>query len=212
MTMSAPQWLIWAQKLQAIAQSGLFYNPPPFERERYEQILAIVADMIARGSDADDDSVRAVFDAQSGHATPKVDVRGAVFKGDQILLVQEKLDHYRWTLPGGWADPGESAGSAVAREVWEESGYRTTATKLVALFDRNKHPHPPYIFSAYKLFFLCDLTSDDRRIDAANTETGEVAFFPVDTLPELSQGRVTPHQIARCYAHHQDRALATEFD
>jgi 8-oxo-dGTP pyrophosphatase MutT (NUDIX family) len=213
-----PQWLIWAQKLQAIAQSGLFYNPPPFDRERYQQILAITADiMAAHSADAagvapDPAAIRALFDAQSGHATPKVDVRGAVFQDDQILLVQEKLDNYRWTLPGGWADPGESAGVAVAREVWEESGYRVSTRKLVGLYDRSLHPHPPYIFSAYKLFFLCDLTDTARRVDDANTETGEVAFFPLDALPELSIARVTPYQIARCYAHHKDRSLATEFD
>jgi ADP-ribose pyrophosphatase YjhB (NUDIX family) len=211
MTMTAPLWVLWAQRLQAIAQSGLFYNPPPFDRERYEQILALAAEMLARGSDAGIDQVRALFEAQAGHATPKVDVRGAVFRNNQILLVQEKLDNNRWTLPGGWADPGESAGTAVAREVLEESGYQTRAVKLVAVYDRAKY-HPTYMFSAYKLFFLCDLISDERRIDHANIETAEVGFFPVDHLPELSTPRVIPYQIERCYAHHRDRALATEFD
>lgn len=209
---SAPQWLIWAQRLQAVAQSGLFYNPPPFDRERYEQILAIAAEMLASGTDAGFDQIKAVFDAQAGHATPKVDVRAAVFQDNRILLVQEKLDHFRWTLPGGWADPGESPSTAVAREVLEESGYRVRAAKLVAVYDRNRHPHPPYAFAVYKLFFLCDLLDHDRRVDAANTETGEVAFFPIDSLPELSLPRVLPEQIARCYAHHLDPALPTDFD
>lgn len=210
--MSAPQWLIWAQQLQAIAQSGLHYNPPPFDQERYRQILAIAAEMMARGANAGFDEVMALFDVQSGHATPKIDVRGAVFKADRVLLVQEKLDNHRWTLPGGWADPGESAGVAVVREVWEESGYRVRAAKMVALYDRNRHAHPPYIFSAYKLFFLCDLVEDARQVDANNIETGEADFFALDALPELSLPRVLPAQIERCYAHHRDRTLPTEFD
>ena len=37
--MSAPPVLDWAQRLQAIAQSGLAYTPQPFDRLRYEDVL-----------------------------------------------------------------------------------------------------------------------------------------------------------------------------
>jgi ADP-ribose pyrophosphatase YjhB (NUDIX family) len=115
----------WAQRLQSIAQSGLTYTQQPFDRLRYEDVRDIAVEMMAStGAGLSPDDIRALFDAQQGHTTPKVDVRGAVFRGDTILLVQEKMDANRWTLPGGWADVGESAGDGVAREIWEETGYR----------------------------------------------------------------------------------------
>lgn len=207
----------WAQRLQSIAQTGLHYDPPPFDRERYELILEIAAEMLASNSDADIPTIRAVFDAQTGHATPKTDVRGVVFREGKILMVQEKLDGSRWTLPGGWADIGESAGDAVAREVFEETGYTVKPVKLLALYDRNKHTHPPFPFHAYKAFFLCDLTSPERSAfvssSASYAETGEIGWFSEDEIPDdLSVMRVTPTQIARFFAHLRHPELPTDFD
>ena len=215
--MPIPKTVAWAQKLQAIAQTGLHYNPPPFDRERYEHVGEIAAEMMNATGSADLDTIRALFDAQSGHATPKTDVRGVVFRDGCILLVQEKLDGNRWTLPGGWADIGESAGEAVVREIYEESGYSTRAVKLLALYDRNKHEHPPYPFHAYKAFFRCELSDAERRIDPAQTgasftETGEVGWFAEDALPELSVGRVTQVEIVRFFQHLRQPDLPTDFD
>ena len=210
--MTIPQWLDWAQKLQAIAQTGLNYNPQPFDQQRYEAVMEIAAQMLAANGNADSTTLKTLYEAQSGHATPKIDVRGVVFRGDKILMVQEKLDGNRWTLPGGWADIGESASVSAVREVYEESGYRVRAVKLLALYDRNKHPHPPFAFHAYKAFFLCNLLSDIREPDPRNIETGGVAFFGEDELPELSVTRVTPGQIARFFEHHRNPDLPTDFD
>lgn len=206
------RWLDWAQRLQAVAQTGLSYNPQPFDRQRYEQIMQIAAEIAAAGGDEDLKPIQAVFASQMGHATPKVDVRGVVFREGRILLVQEKLDNNRWTLPGGWADIGESAGESVVREIWEETGYRARAVKLLAAFDRNKHPHPPFIFHAYKLFFRCELTTPERDPDPANIETGEIGWFGEDEIPELSVGRVTAAQIARFFTHFRQPDLPTDFD
>ena len=207
----------WAQRLQAIAQTGLNYDPPPFDRERYEMISEIAAEMLAENGSTDLATIRAIFDAQTGHATPKTDVRGVVFHDHKILMVQEKLDDSRWTLPGGWADIGESAGDAVAREVYEETGYTVRAVKLLALYDRNKHEHPPYPFHAYKAFFLCELTDPERSIapitSASYAETGEIGWFGEDEIPQhLSVMRVTRTQIARFFAHLRHPALPTDFD
>lgn len=206
------RWLDWAQRLQAVAQTGLSYNPQPFDRQRYEQIMQIAAEIAAAGGDEDLKPIQTVFASQMGHATPKVDVRGVVFHEGRILLVQEKLDNNRWTLPGGWADIGESAGESVVREIWEETGYRARAVKLLAAFDRNKHPHPPFIFHAYKLFFRCELTTPERDPDPANIETGEIGWFGEDEIPELSVGRVTAAQIARFFTHFRQPDLPTDFD
>lgn len=206
----------WAQRLQAIAQTGLNYQPNPFDRERYEMIRDIAAEMLAENSNSTPDAIRMIFDEQTGHATPKTDVRGAVFQDGKILLVQEKLDDYRWTLPGGWADIGESASEAVVREIYEETGYYARPLKLLALYDRNKHDHPPFAFHAFKAFFLCELTDPERHVAESTTasygETGDVGWFGEDDLPELSTMRVTRLQISRFFTHLRHPDLPTDFD
>jgi ADP-ribose pyrophosphatase YjhB (NUDIX family) len=202
------QWLDWAQRLQAIAQNGLTYTENPFDVDRFKQILAIVSEMMATYTDAEPAYVLDLFAQQKGYATPKVDARGAVFREEQVLLVLEREDQ-KWTLPGGWIDIGESPAEAVVREVYEESGYQTRPLKLAAIYDRNKHPHPPSLFHTYKLFFLCELIGG---APVTSIETDAVEFFPVNALPELSLGRVVPSQILRLYEHSKHLDWATDFD
>ncbi len=212
--MPIPPEVDWAQRLQAIAQTGLSYETPPYDRERYRMIREIAAEMLAANGDADLATIKALFEAQVGHATPKVDVRGVVFRDGKILLVQEKMDGYRWTLPGGWADIGESASESTVREVYEESGYSTRAVKLLALYDRNKQGHPPHPFHAYKVFFLCELTDPERHPDPHNIETGAVEWFSAQDVAalDLSVSRVTQAQIARFFVHSHEPDLPTDFD
>ncbi|MBE0702499.1 MAG: NUDIX hydrolase [Afipia sp.] len=209
--MTNPRWLDWAQRLQAIAQDGLNYEPRPFDKIRFEQVREIAAEIIAAYASEDFEVVHALLSGETGHATPKIDSRGVVFRGDEILLVQEKSDGNRWTLPGGWVDINEPPSLAVEREVWEESGYRVRATKLLALYDRNKHDHPAHIYHIYKLFFRCELLSDERT-EGDNLETAGVSFFKLNAIPELSVGRVTPVQIARFFEHRLHPDWPTDFD
>lgn len=210
--MSTP-WLHWAQRLQAIAQTGLAFAVNDFDRERYNQIQEIAADMIAAGSDGEMAAIQGLFEGQAGYATPKIDVRGVVFHHDKILLVREKLDGGRWTLPGGWADVGESPGLATEREIQEEAGYQARAVKLLALYDRNKHGHPPYIFHAYKAFFRCELLDEKQNL-IANVETEESGWFREDELDrlELSIGRVTLTQLQRFFDHYRHPEWPADFD
>ena len=200
--------LEWARKVQAIAQNGLTFSRDPFDRERYLQLQDLAATMLSSELEAPSAAARAFWKDEQGYATPKVDVRGGVFRGDEVLLVRERSDG-RWTLPGGWADVNEAPSEAVAREILEESGYRARAVKLAALIDKNRHPHPPGIHHIYKLFFLCELTGGSA---AASGETDAVGFFRVGALPELSTGRVLAAQIERLHQHRLDPALPTDFD
>jgi ADP-ribose pyrophosphatase YjhB (NUDIX family) len=209
--MNAPKWLDWAQRLQAIAQTGLNYDPRPFDQIRFEQIRDIAAEIIAEQTGGEGEYIRAALLDEIGHATPKLDSRGVVFRENKILLVQEKSDDNRWTLPGGWIDINEPPSAAVEREVYEESGYRVRAVKLLALYDRNKHEHPPHLFHIYKLFFLCELISDEQ-VDTDNLETQNAAFFALDDLPELSVRRVTARQIAHFFDHVAHPDWPTDFD
>ena len=155
--MPNPQWLDWARRFQAIAQTGLAYCKDPYDRQRYEEIQRLAADIMANGAALPDSApLLDIFKNDLGYATPKIDIRAAVFDRDRILLVQEREDRL-WTLPGGWADVGESASSVAIREVKEESGYDITITKLAAVYDRDKHGHPPMPFHVYKFFFLSTL-------------------------------------------------------
>ena len=203
-----PQWLRWAKQLQTMAQTGLTYTSDPYDRERYKLITEMAFEMMAAGSGVDQQHIQSLFQAERGHATPKVDVRAAIFKDEAILLVKERSDG-GWTLPGGWADVGESASEAVIREVWEESGYQVRATRLLAVYDRDKHPHPPHENYVYKIYFECEITGG---APASSNETEEVAFFTRENLPPLSLTRVLPSQIERFFALHEQNTAAADFD
>jgi ADP-ribose pyrophosphatase YjhB (NUDIX family) len=200
--------LEWARKVQAIAQTGLAFTRDPYDRERYTELAELVATLLARELEIPIGAARELWAGEHGYATPKVDVRGGLFVDERVLLVRERADG-RWTLPGGWVDVNDAPSEAVAREILEESGYRARALKLAALFDKNRHPHPPGVHHIYKLFFVCELLGGGP---AASRETDAVDFFPVHTLPPLSTGRVLASQIERLYQHWLDPSLPTDFD
>jgi ADP-ribose pyrophosphatase YjhB (NUDIX family) len=202
------RWLQWAKRLQAAAQNGLEYNTDPFNVERYTAIRVIATDMMATYADVDHAVVSDLFQRQIGHATPKIDVRGVVFKDDGVLLVRERSDG-RWSLPGGWADVYDTPSEATVREIFEESGFRTRAVKLLALLDRTRQGHPPIPFHAYKAVFLCEIEAGEPT---PSIETAEIAFFPRHALPPLSLGRVTPEQIRRFFEHRVHPEWPADFD
>lgn len=103
-----PQWLKWAVELQALAQAGLFYGRDKYDRERYQRIRDIAAEMMAQETRLPLERVKDLFCGETGYQTPKLDTRAAVFQEGKILLVQE--EDGRWSLPGGWADVDISVG------------------------------------------------------------------------------------------------------
>jgi ADP-ribose pyrophosphatase YjhB (NUDIX family) len=204
---AVPRLLDWARRLQAIAQTGVAYGDPHvYDRERYEQVRQIAAEMLAADGDvAEADSILAL---ETGHATPKLDVRGVVFRGDEILLVREEG---AWGLPGGWVDVGESPSEAAVREVLEESGYQTRAVKLLALLDRDRHDYEPHAWHIWKAIVLCELTGGEQQ--ALGSETDEAGFFPRDALPEpLRSGAATRSMIERAFEHRKHPEWPADFD
>jgi ADP-ribose pyrophosphatase YjhB (NUDIX family) len=137
-----------------------------------------------------------------------VDVRAAVFRDDRILLVKEPGEG-GWSLPGGWADVGESPSEAAVRETLEESGYRVLPVRLLAAYDRDRHGHPPIPYHVYKLVYLCEILDE---APSSNVDTDEVLFFGEKELPELSLTRVTPAQVSRFFEQHRDPDQPTDFD
>ena len=212
---SEPKWLEWAKRLQTMAQNGLHYAQDPYDIARYREISGIAQEMMSMGSETSVEKLRELFADEAGHATPKVDVRVAAFRdgaqGPEILLVREKRDGL-WTLPGGWADVGEAPSLAAAREVREESGFEVRITRLLALYDRSRHGHPPHAFHIYKVFFEAEITGG-HGAGSDGVETDEVGFFTPRALPSLSLGRVVPEQIARMFELHSAGAgVPPDFD
>jgi ADP-ribose pyrophosphatase YjhB (NUDIX family) len=209
--MPDPDWLVWAREMQAIAQTGLAFSKDPFDRDRFAALRRLSARVMAEHAAADLRRIEALFDNETGYATPKLGVRGAVFDTTgRILMVRETIDENRWTLPGGWADVNETPAQSVVREVFEESGYRVRAVKLAAVWDRARQAHPPAAFSVARMFFVCALEGGEPR---TSLETSEIGWFAEADVPgDLSLRRTLPRHIDRMFAHWREPGLATEFD
>ena len=198
-----------SRRLLVIAKEGLTYSRDPFDKVRYEKLRELAAEMAADESGCDPAVVRGVFSAEEGYPTPKVEVRGVAFRDDRILLVAERTDGGRWTLPGGWADLGSTPAENVVREVFEETGFETRAERLLAVYDRDRQGHTRRYFSCYKLYFLCQILGGAA---AASLETQAVDFFPEDDLPPLSTDRVTERQVRRMFELRRRPELGPDFD
>ena len=148
-------WVNWVRRLQSIAQNGRNYCENEFDLQRYRQVEDVAAEIAAKYADGELETISTMFRQETGPATPKIDVRAAVIAENKILLVKERGDG--WTLPGGWVDPGESPSEAAVRETKEESGYDVKAARLMAIYDRDRHAHPPCLFHVYKLIFICNV-------------------------------------------------------
>ncbi len=203
-----PTHLDLARRLLALSQTGLYFCHEEYDRERYREIADIGTQLLELDPGHDPKAVRDAWFVEDGYATPKLDVRGAIFRDESVLLVRERVDG-KWTMPGGWADVNDSPSYAVEKEIEQESGFNARAVKLAAVYDRNKHNHPAFLFHVWKMFFVCEITGGAPRL---SYETTGVDFFPLQNLPELSTGRTTEAQIRRIYDHHVNRGLATEFD
>ena len=203
-----PRWLEWAREIQALSQTGLHYSEDDYQRQRYTRLCEIAAEIIFQHSNLEFAPLMDIFNAQIGYATPRVDVRGAVFQDGKLLLVRERQDN-GWTMPGGWADVGDVPSQAAEREVWEEAGFRVKARKVVGVYDANR-VGPLELFHAFKIVFLCDLISGAAR---PSEETSEVAFFGPEEMPEpLSGERTRARHILDAFAMFKDEDVPTVFD
>lgn len=208
MTEVTPRWLIWAREIQALSQTGLHYAENDYQRQRNQRLSEIAAEIISEHTGLETDSLVRTFQAQIGYATPRIDVRGAVFCHGKLLLVRERLDG-GWTMPGGWADVGDLPSEAAEREVWEEAGFRVKALKVIGVYDANR-AEPLELFHAFKIVFLCEILSGEAR---PSDETSDVAFFSWDEIPNVFSGeRTRLRHIQDAFAAYQDMSCPTVFD
>ena len=204
------RWLQKAKRLHAIASTGLHFSRDPFDRDRYSEIASIANEMLADLGNVPLERIGGLIpDFAQGYATPKVDVRAAVFRDDRILLVQERMDR-RWTLPGGYADVGFSAAQNVVKEVEEEAGLRVAVHRLYSVRHKARQPYDPDVREFYKLFFVCGRLDEDEP--APGHETLDAGFFALDALPPLSTHRVLESDIVAAFAARSDPSLPVLFD
>jgi ADP-ribose pyrophosphatase YjhB (NUDIX family) len=211
--MESLQLLTQAQRLQALAQSGLAYANNAYDRERYEEIRAISVRLLEELTEEPFEKIVRAFASEDGYQTPKIDIRAVLFRGGQeILLVKEKVDGGRWTLPGGWADVGYTPFEVAAKETQEETGLLVEPVRLLALFDKRKHPHPPQPWYVYKAFIQCDIRGGTLSQDTA--ETGGARWFRQGELDniDLSVDRTTRSQLDTLFQFAADSGLPTLCD
>jgi ADP-ribose pyrophosphatase YjhB (NUDIX family) len=205
---TVPQWLEWARQIQALSQTGYHYAENEYQRQRYQRLTEIAAEIIHDCAGLEIDPLLDAFHAQIGYATPRVDVRAAVFQDGKLLLVRERQDD-GWTMPGGWADVGDVPSEAAEREAWEEAGFHVKARRVIGVYDANR-VGPLELFHAFKLVFLCDLIDGEAR---PSSETSEVAFFAPDEIPaHLSVNRTYMRHIEDAYRVFACPDLPTVFD
>lgn len=202
------KWLEWAMEIQSIAQAGLTYGHDEFDKERYERLREISAEILAYKTDMTVEKVKNLFCNETGYQTPKVDTRAAVFENGKILLVHEK--NGRWSLPGGWCDVDQSVAENTVKETVEEAGLEVKPTKLIAVQDRNKHNTPVYAYGVVKIFVMCTLIGGSF---VENIETTETKYFARNEIPEnLANEKVTREQIEMCFDAYNDEHWMTQFD
>ena len=200
-------WLKWAIEIQSISQCGLTYTKDVYDKERYEQLRNIAAEMLSYKTEIPVNKIKNLFCNEEGYQTPKLDTRAAIFKDGKILLVHEKSG--TWSLPGGWVDVLESIESNTIKEVKEETGLDIVAKEIIAIQDRNKHNTPLYPYGICKVFVQCDLIGGEF---VENIETTEIGYFSLDNLPNLSNEKSNFEQIEMCFKAKNDENWKVLFD
>ena len=192
-----------SRELASISQAGITYSKDPFDKERFQRLRKIASEVLHHSGRADFQ-----WPVEIGYLTPKVDVRGAVFRGAEVLLIKEASSG-KWTLPGGWADVNLTPAENIEKECLEESGYQVKARLITAVVDRDRAGYPANPHAIYKIFFLCELCGGTPR---ASHETLEVGFFPVDSLPELDPDRSTASEIEEAFQFFLTPSLPARFN
>ena len=196
-----------AIEIQSLAQAGLAYTDNVYDKERYERLREISAEMLSKKSTLSLDKIKDMFCNERGYQTPKIDTRAVIFKENKILLARE--NNGKWSLPGGWCDVLESVGSNTIKEVKEETGLDVVTNRIIAVQDRNKHNKPIYAYGICKIFILCDLLGGEF---IENIETTEIDYFDINNLPELAEEKNNLEQIKMCFKAYKNENWKVQFD
>ena len=194
--MDAKEQLDVIKRIKAIAETGLLYAEGNYDLERYEELKEISLKLMAELSGYSFTKLDNFFLPQLDYPTPKVDVRGLVLNDkDEILMAQESTDG-KWTIPGGWADVGNTPKEVALKEIKEETGLDSEIVRLVAVYDKQRHPHPPEPYYIYKLIFHCKVTGGELQ---PGFDMQGADWFSLEELPPLSEERILESQLHHLY-------------
>ena len=205
----------WAETLAAIARTGLGFTKVLYEKERFEEVLKVAAEIrySARlgNDDLDPDErveewLATVGSGVAGYVTPKVTVGAVVGNDAEELLLVQRADSGRWLYPTGWADVGYSASEVVVKEVVEETGIACEVVQAIAILDGMRLGFTG--IPLYSLVFHCRMTGGELRPHPL--ECSDVGFFAEGDLPE---GTVAPDQWAdQAFAAIRGEPVEVNFD
>ena len=192
--------LRWSETLAAIARTGLGFTESLYEQERFEEVLAVAADIrFSAGSDAETSTIlhewmKEIGEGVAGYVTPKCAVGALVGNDDGEILLVQRADSGIWLYPTGWADIGYSASEVAVKEVWEETGIKCEVVRPVALFDGMRLGFSR--IPLYSVVFHCRAIGGELK--AHPLETSDVGFFAHDQLPSPMAGMDlwAPHAFA----------------
>ena len=184
------------KRVKALADTGLVYAEDEYDRERYVELREISLQLLTNISNQPLTVLHGFFMPEKDYPTVKVDVRGFVLNElNEILMAKERVDG-KWTIPGGWADIGYSPSEVVVKEIEEETGLNCTVDRLLAVYDKRMHMHPPQPFYVYKLIFLCKIQSGNLK---HGFDMDGAKFFNIADLPNLSEDRILDAQVQQLY-------------
>ena len=187
----------WSSTLAAIARTGMGFTENLYERERYEEVLHVAADIKAAAVAIEEAAEVAretdhfvqewldnIGEGVPGYVTPKVAVGAVVGNGDGELLLVQRKDSGIWLYPTGWADVGYSPSEVAVNEVAEETGIECEPVSLISVIDGQRMGFSR--FGMYMLLFHCRATGGELRPHPL--ETADVGWFGPTTLPEATAG------------------------
>lgn len=218
----------WSAALAGIARTGLGFTENLYERERFEEVLHVAADIKAAAAalqEAVEDELAMhretdhfvqewlanVGEGVPGYVTPKVAVGAVVGNDDGELLLVQRADSGIWLYPTGWADCGYSASEVALKEVEEETGIECEPVGLLGVVDGQRMGFSR--FGMYMLLFHCHATGG--ALQGHPLETSGVGWFAEDALPDRTAGAQWwgPQAFAAIRAHLAgDTPLPATFD
>ena len=110
---------------------------------------------------------------------------------NEILCVRELRRNYMpWKMPTGLTEIGESLDEAAIREVWEETGIRTTFHSVLSFRQTHGLAH-----GRSDLFFVCRMDPvEDVASATTDTSTTSVPPTPVAQACEIERAAWVPYE------------------
>lgn len=192
---SKPHYLDLLEEIRAIAQTGLGFTRAPFDRVRYEHLMAVVSREYATLTDLSAEQIDERMRADLGYATPKVGVSAAVFNDAGHLLLVNRVQDRTWCLPGGWADVRMTPEQSCAKEVVEETGITVDVGPLIRIRTRM----PGDFGSPHTSFHLLYLCIQKGGTLTESIETTEPGFYDIHAPREWHFDQYEEAVVARSF-------------